>query len=99
MVADVLQFPKVVGGNHRRHPPALHLAGKNTLDPLSHHRIKTVKGLVAEQILGIAAYSADQGKLLLHSLGIGVDLSFFVQSEIHQIIIVIHRCKIRVHTA
>ena len=82
MVANVFQFPQIMGSNNGRQVAFFHISCKNTLYSLAHNRIQAVKGLVAEQVIGIGAYSADNGNLLFHALGKGVDFPLLIQFKI-----------------
>ena len=68
MITDILQLSQVVGRNDRSQIPLRHITCKQALYRLTHHRIKTVKGLVAEDIVRLRADSVKNGKLLFHSL-------------------------------
>ena len=68
MITDILQLSQVVGGDDRSQIPLRHIAREQALYRLTHHRIQTVKGLVAEDIVRSRADSANDGKLFFHSL-------------------------------
>ena len=70
-----------MGSDDRCQIPFLHVIGKNTLNRLAHDRVKAVKGLVTEQILCPRTNSAENGNLLFHALGKGIDLAVFLKSE------------------
>ena len=69
MVAHVLQFPEVVGGDQHRGPPLGHVPHKEGPHLAAHHRVQAVHRLVEDQHLGIAAQGQPEGRLLLHPLG------------------------------
>ena len=68
MITDIFQLTKIVRGNDRGQIPLLHIIGKQAFYCLTHHRIQTVKGLVAEDIVRSRADSVNDGKLFFHSL-------------------------------
>jgi hypothetical protein len=53
VITDILQFPEVMGCDHRCQAAFVHVVGKNTLDRLAHDGIQTVESFVTEQILRI----------------------------------------------
>ena len=81
MIADVFQLPQIVGCNDGGQLPFFHVIRKNALDRLAHNRVQAIKGLIAEQILCPRADTAQDGNLLFHALGKGVDLAVFLKSE------------------
>ena len=66
-VADVFQFPEIVGGDHRREIPLYDLGGDQALYGLPHDRVQPVEGLIAEQIFRARAQAQQDGHLFLHA--------------------------------
>ena len=58
-VADILQFPQIVGRDHRSKIPVHDLPGEQTLHRLAHHRIEPVKRLVTQKIFCLCAQSEE----------------------------------------
>ena len=87
MIAYVLQLPQVMGSNDGSQVPVLHIRCKYALYRLAHHRIQSVEGLVAEQVVRASAHAAYNRNLFLHALGKCVYLPLLVQAEIsHQLV-------------
>ena len=87
MIAYVLQLPQVMGSNDGSQVPVLHIRCKYALYRLAHHRIQSVEGLVAEQVVRASAHTAYNRDLFLHALGKRVYLPLLVQAEIsHQLV-------------
>ena len=84
MITDILQLPEIVGRDHRRQSPGVHIFREQTLHRLPHDRVQAVKSLVAEQVLCPRGKAQDHGKLLLHASGKGVDLPSRIQPEAAQ---------------
>ena len=66
MVTDIFQLPQVVGGDDRCQVPLRHIVREQALYRLAHHRIKTVEGLVTENIVRSRADPVDDRELLFH---------------------------------
>ena len=66
MVAQVLQFPQVVGTDEGGHAPSGYLVGDELPGCQTDHRVQTVKRLITEQIFRPCQ---DQGCLPPHTLG------------------------------
>lgn len=81
MVADIFQLPQVVGSNDGRELPLFHVVCENALYGLPHNRIQAVKSLVTKQVLRSGADAAQDGNLLFHTLGKGIDLPVLLKSE------------------
>ncbi|MFR5733662.1 MAG: hypothetical protein ACLUD2_18775 [Clostridium sp.] len=84
MIADVFQLPQIVGcndGGQKASRSSVSFA-KVTLDRLGAVTgSRAIKGLIAKQILCPCADTAQDGNLLFHALGKGIDLAVFLKSE------------------
>ena len=74
VVAYILKLAQVVRCEDYGHIPFRYLGGDKALYKLAYNGVKSVKGLVAEQVVGACGKSENYGCLLLHSLGEGVYL-------------------------
>ena len=81
MIADILQLPQVMGGDHRSKLPFLHFLCKNAFDTLAHYRIEPVKGLVTQKVLRLCAQPQQNRELLFHPFGKGADPASRFQPE------------------
>ena len=82
VIADILQFPEVMRGDHRRHAAVYELLRDQRLRGLTHDRVETVEGLVEQKVLRAGSDPAKERDLLFHSLGEGLDPAVLIEAEI-----------------
>ncbi len=73
VIAEVLEFPQIMRGDHRCEVPVDHFLRHKALHRLADHRIKAVKNLVAEQVPCAGTQPQQHGGFLAHAAGKGPD--------------------------
>ena len=81
VVAHVLQLPQIVGREQDRGAPLGHVLHQDAPDLPAHHRVQAVHRLVQDQHPGLDGDGQQEGRLLLHALGVAPQLHPVVQAE------------------